>query len=877
MSDTVFPMNRNPIAWLCFLLFAGSVCVQGQEEQPAATYLGVARAGWTEWLDRDGPGGTGDFEGLKGHLDQGNACPAPLDIECRSADGQDWGETGQVVTCQPFRGAVCRNGDQTDGRSCLNYIVRFLCAFEADSEDSARFEWIQRSRMGADGTTRRALQTDFEHAQKFIARPVAALAFDESSDAERRWYSVQRSFHPDFRFLDDRRARGVGRIESLLVDPNVPWRLFATSPVGGLWVGNVQRDLWSRTGTDHGLPRSGVSSVAIAIKTVGKKCNHDAWFVASGQGNVAKTERGASKVWQWSDGVFRSYDLGKTWQHIGLGRLHTYHRNTIKKILAGPEECELLFAATDDGLQRTLSALHTEPKWEKVLDGIVYDVELNPTDGEQTVLASGSIRLTKSFRPFIARSRDLGATWQYFALPAAVEIANNISVIELAFSKSRPSIVYALATTVSEQTSDYLLRIDLQEADIAKQVELVNERVFAHRLSTLAVSPANYKEIIIGNINPLKRSTDGGVAFAKIGNDDYHDDQQDVLYINEKELLVATDGGVYRSTDGGKSWKPKNRGLIVTTIDGLDVIGGGTPSLLYGAFDLGSYLQSGSEKGKHLMGGDGRHCEIAPTDPDVMYVSHQSSIRKTTDRWQTYKELPYLRDSRWRTHFAVDSGNADVIYGASPHGVYRYEANSWIQHSGPSVKDIWEVWTVDIDPNIIYASTTWLESVKGPKLYRSVTRGGDQSLDWSDLVLPTGRGWLSDIAIDEKDPMRRVWAAFGTSIFEFNGHVWDDITHNLPDGESVLTILKDRQHEDRLYAGTHLGRVYVLVDESWEDFSFNLPHVSIHRLAQNERFIYAGTFGRGIWAVLKYDAEPGDGFAPVHTSDPTQAPSDTTH
>lgn len=83
---------------------------------------------WTSWLDRDNQGGVGDFEGLSDFLKEGKACRKPLGIECRTVkDGKDWREVGQVYTCTPGTGGVCRNADQRSGSRCLDYEVRFLC------------------------------------------------------------------------------------------------------------------------------------------------------------------------------------------------------------------------------------------------------------------------------------------------------------------------------------------------------------------------------------------------------------------------------------------------------------------------------------------------------------------------------------------------------------------------------------------------------------------------------------------------------------------------------------------------------------------------------------------------------------------------------
>ncbi len=81
---------------------------------------------WTRWLNRDAPGGKGDFELLKDFIDAGKACRSPEGIQCQTLGGMDWRRTGEKYSCTPERGGVCLNRDQDD-KKCENYRVRFRC------------------------------------------------------------------------------------------------------------------------------------------------------------------------------------------------------------------------------------------------------------------------------------------------------------------------------------------------------------------------------------------------------------------------------------------------------------------------------------------------------------------------------------------------------------------------------------------------------------------------------------------------------------------------------------------------------------------------------------------------------------------------------
>jgi|GEM_PF-6491544 len=82
---------------------------------------------WTPWLNRDNPGGSGDYETLKDFIAQGKACAEPEKVECRSRDGRSLRETGEQVTCTKEAGAYCINRQQSGGRRCSDYEVRFCC------------------------------------------------------------------------------------------------------------------------------------------------------------------------------------------------------------------------------------------------------------------------------------------------------------------------------------------------------------------------------------------------------------------------------------------------------------------------------------------------------------------------------------------------------------------------------------------------------------------------------------------------------------------------------------------------------------------------------------------------------------------------------
>jgi hypothetical protein len=81
--------------------------------------------GWTDWLNRDNPSGSGDWE-TRTSFPSGTVCTNPAAIQCETVDGIAHNLTGETVTCNPQTGFYCQNSAQSDG-SCLDYRVRFYC------------------------------------------------------------------------------------------------------------------------------------------------------------------------------------------------------------------------------------------------------------------------------------------------------------------------------------------------------------------------------------------------------------------------------------------------------------------------------------------------------------------------------------------------------------------------------------------------------------------------------------------------------------------------------------------------------------------------------------------------------------------------------
>ncbi|TRY10618.1 hypothetical protein [Shewanella hanedai] len=87
--------------------------------------MGRVPASWTQWLDRDDPGGSGDWESRAAHP---AVCANPWNFQARRRGTTiPATQTGEIFsTLSANGGLVCRNADQPDG-VCFDYEVRFFC------------------------------------------------------------------------------------------------------------------------------------------------------------------------------------------------------------------------------------------------------------------------------------------------------------------------------------------------------------------------------------------------------------------------------------------------------------------------------------------------------------------------------------------------------------------------------------------------------------------------------------------------------------------------------------------------------------------------------------------------------------------------------
>ena len=323
---------------------------------------------------------------------------------------------------------------------------------------------------------------------------------------------------------------------------------------GGVWKSTDFGRTWNPIFDDQ--PTQSIGALAVAPS------NPNTIYVGSGEG----LRRPDLSV---GDGMYKSTDAGKTWQHLGLG-----DAQQIASIIVDPKDPNRLFVAaqghpygpnSERGVFRSLDGGQTFQKVfykDENVGGM--DLVFDPRNS-QVIFAS----MWSSRRPVwttgggyngpgsgLYKSTDGGDTWRQLTkgLPGAAE---GIGRIGPTVSPSDPDRMYAWvnAADVNGKTGSGIYRSD----DAGESWQQVNdeERIYGRGddFGCVRVDPRNKDVIYVANTSTY-RSTDAGKNFTAIkgapGGDDYH-----TIWINPENpdiIAIAVDQGATISVNGGETW-----------------------------------------------------------------------------------------------------------------------------------------------------------------------------------------------------------------------------------------------------------------------------------------------------------------------------------
>ncbi|MHC4976631.1 MAG: WD40/YVTN/BNR-like repeat-containing protein [Planctomycetota bacterium] len=647
--------------------------------------------------------------------------------------------------------------------------------------------------------------------------------------------------------------------------------------------------------TDAGQSWNNVTDGFVETGSVG------AVTVAPSDDNVVYIGMGETCVrgnFSHGDGMYKSTNAGKTWEHIGLDDTHQ-----IGRIIVHPDDPDTLwvaalghvfgenaqrgvFMSTDGGdtFERVLHVsdkagavdLAIDPFNPRVLFASIWEVNRTPWSLSSGGEDSG-----------LYRSVDGGLTWEECTegLPDGIKGKIGVDV-----SGAQRDLVYAIV-----EAEDGGVFKSTDGGDSWSKVNSDNNlRQRAWYYTHIHADPQDPDTVYVMNVQFLK-STDGGRNFSsiRVPHGDNHD-----LWIDPNDntrMINANDGGANVSFNGGSSWsrqdnQPTSQFYHVTTDNNF-------PYRVLGAQQDNSTVSISSEqrlgwRERHHAVGGGESGYIAPRpdNPDIIYAGsyhgfltrydHRLGLTRTINVWPEnvmgagVEAMDYR--FQWTFPIIVSEHDNDILYVAGNH-VFRStnEGESWDiispdlttndptkqrSSGGPITKDntsveyyctIFALTESPFDSKIL-----WAGSDDG--LVHVTRDGGDT---WTN-VTPTDMGDWPLISIIEHSRHDENTVYLAVNRYKMDDHSpyiyvtrdggesWDLIVDGINDDAFVRVVREDPERPGLLYAGTETGVYYSRNGgKQWHSLQDNLPIVPITDLVVRDNDVVVATQGRSFWTL----------------------------
>jgi photosystem II stability/assembly factor-like uncharacterized protein len=710
-----------------------------------------------------------------------------------------------------------------------------------------------------------------------------------------------------FRFLGPAVGNRVSAVAGVAGDAST-W--YAGAASGGVWKSTDGGNRWTPIFDEEPVAAIGTLAVAPSDPNVVWAGTGEAWAIR----DIDVT----------GDGVYKSTDAGKTWQHMGLDAT-----GRIGRVVIDPQDADRVYVCAlgrlsgpqpERGVYRTEDGGKT---WQRVLfvdentgcSGIGMDPE-NP----RTLFAGmwqaemhtwGEISGGPGSGVYI--SHDRGATWKHIeghGLPQSP-----VGKIDVAVAPTDSNRVYALIET-SEQGS--LWRSD----DGGEDWNVVSwDRTLIGRAGYyihLAVSPGDENKVLVSNSSFLV-SLDGGHTFeTRPWGGDNHDIWMDPKDPNR--FAISFDGGLAITTLGGKGFHdvtlPIGQMYHVAVDDQIpyDVYGNMQDDSTMRGPSLPVYGRGIDIGWDHYLGG----CESGftlpdPTDPNIVWATcyadevtrwdARSKEARSVSPWMhTLDSAPDQTKYRchWTPPLAIDPFDHNTVYyGCQVIFKTSNAGQSWSvispdlttqnpEHNkssggliGDNLGQFYGEVVFAIAPSTVAKGLIWAGTDDG-KVWN--TRDGGQH--WNDLTanisgLPplgtitsiqpsffdAGTAYVSvDLhLINNRDPFVYKTRDYGKS--------WTSISSDLPKGPLayVRNVSEDPNCKGLLFAGTGNALYYSLDDGGhWMHFSKGLPPSPVTWTVVQKRFhdLVVSTYGRGFYILD--DITPLEQMAKQSTTEPVR-------
>ncbi len=651
--------------------------------------------------------------------------------------------------------------------------------------------------------------------------------------------TVQSSTWTSIGPFGDPTGGNAGRINAVRFDPVVANGVWICTPDGGLWSTANNGTNWI-TNTDQLSP---IGNADVVFDPT----NAQNMYMATGDGDANDS---------YSIGVLKSTDGGGTWGATGLVWTVNQGRR-IYKMLINPQNKNVILIASNIGIYRTTNG---GTSWASVSAGAYTDIEYRSGDTTTVYAVSTSMyggttafyKSTNGGSSFSSTATGLPASANCDRFAIAVTAANASYVYLVASSSANDGFYGCYQSTnngtafSSKSTTPNLLGWASAGNDAGGQ---------GWYTLSIAASPTNANEIIVGGVNTWKSANGGtnwtlNTHWTGSGAPYVHADCHDLVYKNGTTVYAGTDGGIFFTSNSGASWAAINGNMNIAELYKMGNSKTTYSLAITGNQDNGTNVFTGGWN--QTMGGDGMSCFIDWNNDNVRYgEQYQGSFNRTLNGGASWSAITtgLTGTGAWNTPWHQDPNVANTIYGGRVQMFKSTnQGTSWSQIGTlGGATTVTEFAVAPSNSQIMYVIQG------GTVLYKTINGG----TAWTNITgtLPVGSAKMSFVAVENDDP-NSVWVTFsgyssGNKVFisSNGGTTWTNYSTGLPNlPANCITYWNGTK--DGLYVGCDVGIYYRdSLQASWVPYNTGLPNVSVHDLAifYPTGKIRAATYGRGVW------------------------------